>query len=101
MKYVIHIPTLEAWLERTNRRAVDLVSLSGLGVGTVYRALNGEPISKGTLSALSLGTGLTESDLLGKENESPLQRSDKKTGGAKNGNSENRRAAGKMAQTKC
>lgn len=71
MKYVIHIPTLNAWLERTNRRAVDLVSLSGLGIGTVYRALNGEPISKGTLSALSLSTGLTESDLLGKGNESP------------------------------
>lgn len=79
MKYVIHIPTLNAWLEETNRRAVDLVSLSGLGIGTVYRALNGEPISKGTLSALSLSTGLSESNLLGKRKESPSQRSEKKS----------------------
>lgn len=80
MKYVIHIPTLNAWLERTNRRAVDLVSLSGLGIGTVYRALNGEPISKGTLSALSLSTGLTESDLLGKGKDNPSQRPNNKMG---------------------
>lgn len=78
MKYVIHIPTLNAWLDKTNRRAVDLVSLSGLGIGTVYRALNGEPISKGTLSALSLATGLPESALLGKRNDPAPQPSAQK-----------------------
>lgn len=80
MKYVIHIPTLETWLLANKLRKEDLASQSGLGIGTVYRALNGEPISKGTLSALSLSTGLTESDLLEKGKEIPSQRSNIKMG---------------------
>ena len=69
MKFVIHIPTVEAWRIANNFRREDIASRSGLSIGTVNKALNGEPISKGTLSALCICTGLTETDLLGKGNE--------------------------------
>jgi len=75
MKVIIHVPTLKAWMKRANlRRQVDLASFSGLTIGTVSKALNGIPISKGSLSALCLCSGLAESDLLEKGQQSPLQR---------------------------
>lgn len=67
MKFVIHIPTLETWMDENNLRREDVASISGLSIGTVNKALSGEPISKGTLSALSLASTLTETELLGKE----------------------------------
>lgn len=84
MKVIVHVPTLQAWMKQTNlRRQVDLASLSGLTIGTVSKALNGKPISKGSLSALCLSTGLTESALLEKGNEIPLQRFTKTKKGEK------------------
>ncbi len=84
MKVIVHVPTLQAWMKEANlRRQVDLASFSGLTIKTVSKALNGKPISKGSLSALCLCSGLAEADLLGKGNEVTLQRPNKNKMGEK------------------